>query len=260
MGPFGNWKKKSDYPTVKTRPLEIWVWEFLRRNRDYQRDWEFERAHIPNGQTIMGKPSDYAISTNATRKDRTYYIEKYGLPILVNPQIARPEFAFLDFQFTVGRFYRRDSNGEIDELISKSVVAALFNLDYPIKQQLASVKLSLMEFQETREAIVGIEPKGSRLRTVNWVDHLRILDAKALGVSTREIAFVLFRGTTNDKTTEYAGNRMVNDRLNTARYMCEKGFHFIILQEEGVEKRKKQKAIRERNSLLKEKLAKLKKN
>jgi hypothetical protein len=38
--PLANWKNRSEYPDPKNASGVEWAWEFLRRNQDYQKDYD----------------------------------------------------------------------------------------------------------------------------------------------------------------------------------------------------------------------------
>ncbi len=96
-----NWKDESEYEYLKKKdvPGYQWRWEFLRRNPEYQKDWEMQRD-IYNEMVETGN-WDFKILPNAKRltdgylfKDNIDYIEmmnhvkypsKWGLVYLIAP-------------------------------------------------------------------------------------------------------------------------------------------------------------------------------
>lgn len=59
-----NWRKPKEYPPLDI-PLEGWAWEFLRRNREYQKQWNFYVDKTAEFAQAFGPPSKWSPEVKA---------------------------------------------------------------------------------------------------------------------------------------------------------------------------------------------------
>ena len=240
LGPFADWKDVSTYPDLQETEIELWVWEFLRRNSEYQRNWELESGLYPefkNSNELV--PSIYqhnidpeiAIFTSNTKKGRQHYLDSYELQYLINPAVRRPELFFLNFRFLPGRV---DSSGKYADLnpdLPEDFAYITIDLNYPIERQLFLARLRVEEMQVVNKLVWDRIKRGKQQRSSEWQVYLRVLDAEMQGVIVKEIANILYPHISNKKP-DYNGNQTVRDDIESAKLLRDVGFKYFILQQD----------------------------
>jgi hypothetical protein len=251
-------------PTGMTR--ERWAWEFLRRNADYQREWE---------QLLASGAADEIIAQEEITRDHPHlYIysqpplesQRWGLVVYCNPRTPQPRS--LCFPRSFGRIilgtllkhfqrkseppdhtvikrsirggllenFRRDTAVTRHDLRSQSYpltlteeqAAVIFDLSQPLDPQLKAVGVSLRKYQEHYIEKREITKTVTRHHVNNWVRYLRALDAQATGASLDAIAEVLLPQHSNTYP-EYMGRKRAVDTLQQARTLVDGGYRKILL-------------------------------
>lgn len=239
FGPFAIWTDASQYPDPDSTPIEQWVWEFVRRNHQYQADWkseseaypryEVDDEFIPRMFQFQVDP-DVAIYTRHTRRGRKHYLDEYGLQYLINPTVANPEPFYLHFAFKPGRVVSPRPYGDLERHQPDNYVYVTIDLDYPLERQFLIARTELQQRLLAEELVFNRKPRGRQKRSSEWPGYLRVLDADEAGVGIRQIAEVLYPTLANVKP-DYNADRTVRDDLVAANKLRDEDFRYIVLQQ-----------------------------
>ncbi len=185
-----NWKDSSRYPDSENTTAYQWAWEFLRRNPEYQEDYEIYSC------CLECKPKDKDFDEKYDKK--LILEDKYSFSPLAPPDKDDP-FSRYRHGWDVLKvpmfkahvvWGENPENGEIDNLfsydLSPSQFGIVFDLAEPRQKQIDFVNLM---FNQLRGAY---KPPGFKSRFHDYADHLRILDAKAAGATHLEILREMF--------------------------------------------------------------------
>ena len=243
-----NWKELKDYEFTKTLNSKKWAWEFLRRNPEYIKEWEKELPlELERTKILLSDPetkdwpeldgyrkntpesSHFIIPGQSLDK----YFKKWGILNLVNPAqdnpFPNPFNQFPSYQYgnvrggNIG--YSRYLN---DSFPDGPYISIVYDISHPLKPQIANAQKILLKIQKdkVKEGKTLIDrPKKHK---DNWIEYLRILDAKAKNVSNEEIARVMFPNLSNEYPS-YAGNEKVRKSFKRAEYLTRKGYREIAL-------------------------------
>jgi len=196
-----DWKRTEDYAFTETLGDQGWAWQFLRRNKDYQKDWTAE-LKIYMARVEQEGWSDKLISIDSPYFEvnpyKPDYEFKWGMYLLRNPQTDRP--ITLDIGVPPSRGIYSGRGGKMlsgDEIISRIIIpegcaAVVFDLSKPIKQQLKNASQILLTRQKVLEQEEGLKITRQKNHKSNWVNYLRVFDAKTIGASNREISRIIF--------------------------------------------------------------------
>ena len=258
-----DWRNEADYAYLQEPPgtdaaenptgmtSERWAWEFLRRNADYQREWE---------QLLASGAADEIIRQEEgfTRDHPHLYIysqpysqpplesQKWGLVVYCNPKTPQPRS--LCFPRSFGRIisgaqlkYLQRKSGTPDRAVTRhdlrrqsyplwleqEQAAAIFDLSQPLNPQLKAVGASLRRYQKSYREKGEIAYKVPRRHVENWARYLRALDAQDAGASRDDIAEVLLPQYANIYPT-HTGRKRAVDTLKQARQLVDDGYREIL--------------------------------
>lgn len=184
---LADWRDPAQYPPPETTPLPRWHWEFLRRNGDYQTDFERylslgvdasarnERERLARKYGLEGIMLDY----------RELYLELFRSP-------RRAERArLIQWQTT---WVAEDKDGHrveghledmsyLDPRLRQHECCVVFNLRMPLEDQL----------QGARERVIGLQMRylEKRGRIENYPLYLRLIDADAADAGKDEMRQIL---------------------------------------------------------------------
>ncbi|MGH8245616.1 MAG: transcriptional regulator domain-containing protein [Gammaproteobacteria bacterium] len=184
---LADWRNPAQYPPPETTPLPRWHWEFLRRNGDYQADFERylglgvgasaqnERERLAHKYGLEGIMLDY----------REPYLELFRSP-------RRPEPARLVQWQTTWVAEDEDGNrieGHLEDLsyldprLRQHECCVVFNMRMPLEDQL----------QSARKRVVGLQRRYTEKRGCieNYPLYLRLIDADAAGADEFEVRTIL---------------------------------------------------------------------
>jgi hypothetical protein len=236
-----DWRKEEDYPDPgKTEPAH-WAWEFLRRNPDYQKDFQdhcgpFTVELTPSGDYTLISPDDprllkglelsklYGIHIMCDPA-RPYFENGTAQVVFNNIELAQPPCITVDdlphplpekVDLTSAWDWGGDNPAsELAETIRNilpqqvSEVTAKFDVSEPIEWQLKNIE----EYLRLRQSALFPQNKTSnRNHWDRYRTYLRILDAEVAGVPDNEVAPILYPDTPN----EYPDNQAI-DTLKKAR-------------------------------------------
>lgn len=211
-----NWKNPDDYRFTERLSRELWAWEFLRRNPDYQRDWawfwstwqalEAEYGSPPNRDFIRWKsdPRAYVIengegvcygSDSCKVDGEKILIEcwlgaKWGFykfpldPATDEPSVGE-QLAWREVAVAIEQF-GPDDIGRITPDGPEVVLG--FDLTLPLKEQLEAAKTWLVARQHRLRKEGAILMKSISAQRDYLTLCLRTLDALSQGAGEDEIA------------------------------------------------------------------------
>jgi hypothetical protein len=186
---IADWRDKSAYPIAGDETLlACWHWEFLRRNMDYQRDFDEFKA-LTDG---LGD-----------REKKHKLARKYGLDEILfdyrddlaglfksprDPEMIRT----VRWQTA---WVREDQEGfliegnmenldYLDPVLRQHELGVIFNVRHPVDKQIENAHRVLLQEYKRHE-----EKRG---RIENYQIYLRLLDADVMVVSYDEIAEVIY--------------------------------------------------------------------
>jgi hypothetical protein len=214
MAAFENWLDPSSYPTANSfkqcerlegDPLhtnKAWAWQFLRRSGGYRSDYD-----------------------NKKSRGAKYFTQKYGLTFPLPYSLSDPEY--IPFHQTLGLGEVTSAERPIKTIdLSKGKVGLVFDLNLPLKFQLALAEIQLQDLQEQH---IAPSSRPKRKRITEFVRYLRIIDAKDKGVTNRDIStqFIkegLYSVTPKGSDTYYQGQQTVERDWHTARKLMGGGY------------------------------------
>jgi hypothetical protein len=215
-----DWRVASNYANSSRRQ---WAWEFLRRNKQYQQLWK--RLIGPNygsatlnsnwndqGPRAPGRRARVQIQGHPTPNEpfRTkFHIASYPPPAPWERK-AKLKFDSETIPYDRGRTGcpYREVSGEIGE----NEIVMWFNLDWPFRQQIANAEKLLKRVGKNTQA---------RARPGSYREHLRVLDALAVGKTIKEIATELYPG-------QPTGIQRVRDHKKAAERLRDRDFWRIV--------------------------------
>jgi len=145
-----SWKEPDAYEYVENLSPSGWAWEFLRRNRDYQADWD---ADPESESTAL----------------------KWGLQRMVDPADSEPEGLAFSLPTFGGAFV---GERRVATEVPAGRVLYTFDLTLPITPQIKKAHRDLLLFQEMEQEIDSIpRVRKPRSHVSRWTGYLRVLDA-----------------------------------------------------------------------------------
>lgn len=219
MPVFADWKDETAYPTAGEETLLArWHWEFLRRNKEYQRDFDQFKL-LPEDSSGKGRKQLLA--------------RKYGLDGIMldyrddlkelfqsprNPEKIRT----VRWQTT---WVREDRDGNLiegdmdnldylDPVLRQHELGVIFNVRHPVDQQVENARKVLL-----RECNRHQEKRG---RIENYSLYLRLLDADAMNAGYDEIAEIIYP----EVEIRLARKRIEAD-MNSARQLRDVNYRYI---------------------------------
>lgn len=227
MNGFPDWSNKEQYPE---KPDELtytqWAWEFLRRNKSYQADYN-----------AVQEISDVA----ERQRQSTQIARQYDLAVgLLDPLIVT---AWQLPRACIFVRYPRFSVHE-EDLHAPIKVSLTFDISLPLDAQLREAKkilhLRIEEQSKSKPRLFSEVPplvqKRERISFQNLVDYLRVLDADDAGATEYDIAAIVFSELDNDNSDKYAGNTRVKNHLMAAQKLRDGAYRKICLRDANVYK------------------------
>jgi len=216
-----DWKNDADYEFTEDLDSDRWGWEFLRRNSDYRDDWNkvLQTLYQNTPAHMIDIKDDYfCIEQNQIDCKKKWWIARF-----VNPDTDYP--IMLDFVNSYGHIYRNST--KIDLL--QGQVAAIFDLRLPIKRQVELNRSRLLNLQKeyVRKGLIN-KARRPKTQSYHWRSYLRVLDAKTVGASDKEIDEVVFCGKRTHEDDPYYYNKVVRDALKAAKKLVKGGYRDII--------------------------------
>jgi hypothetical protein len=214
-----NWRDPEPYKELLDPDLWNCVaWEFLRRNPEYQRDYEVYHADFGNKQ-IDDDPDgfDYwcAFAEHKWRINRP--IAPYGDEFDGND--------FIDLPFDQIESFKQIG---FNNIIEGPLVLIPVDLSKPLKELEAQLKQQVKWLREEGIKQGTVAPRVNRVLAPRiYVQHLRILDAFAAGATVQEIGDVLAPGAANEPDSRQRDKR-INAAHKAALKMQDGGYRVLI--------------------------------
>jgi len=249
-----DWKNVSEYNYLDNHSDILWGWEFLRRNPDYQKDWE-ENLQLYN----QGKDAISAIRKSAQKSSKrlakvtgrhfdmledmykqtdpnhaAFFLmgngikEKWGWPVLFNPQNPCP--TFLQFfglpkiYFGNQHFFAKKSGKYIGYPIpiESAIFTVEVDLGSSIGPQMARIGEHLIGLQKNYKLLAK---KRITRRYSSWKIYLRVLDAIAAGAKRNNAAPIIFNYKASESDTP---ERQWSENLKQARRIMNAGYRELL--------------------------------
>ena len=209
-----DWRQPHNYRFTESLSVEQWAWEFLRRNKEYQQDWQWFWSTWQTLEARYGKPPErdfqrwkkdadaYRIVDDASgecRADQDKVLiecwmgEKWGFyKFPLDPATQRPLIGEQLSWREVDELVHLVEDADSPFLDGQAVHVTLgFELDLPLRRQLEVAR----RFLQLRQARLRREGKIT-LRLVSnqkdrWCVMLRLLDGMQEGVALEVVYAVL---------------------------------------------------------------------
>jgi Proteobacterial transcriptional regulator-like domain len=206
---------RGAYPDTKKASAHQWAWEFLRRNPEYQRLWE--KVIKPTYKCKTLEREKHSGPILAFKKK--FHIMATDLEPLPSPSEDEAKDLSFDAPFILLR--APDGRGPIEFpcAIEQNEMLVFFNLSWPILPQLALVKEALIQAERAEHQAARF-----RRRANHYPTYLRLLDAKAAGVGTRELVETLYAKLSNANALQ-----TMRDHFRAAKRLRDKDFWLIAL-------------------------------
>ena len=231
--------------------------QFLRRNPEYQEDYENWRALLDTLPADCNQlPSDdmrFWVCDPPAKADETFkeYVirvggpwrrtfrvkalpEKYGFDYgagrgLVPPEQKRfPSMFFTDDIFRFLDHIPGLPNDRYGVKVGEFEIWVRFNLEWPIDIQLKRAKKWLENHQSYLKKERSLEPIENRNQINKFPYYLRLLDAEASGADPKTMAAVLLSDQ-EDEHPDYRASKNIRYGLKRARRLRDRDYRFISL-------------------------------
>lgn len=252
-----DWTSADNYPSSDTDVTRMtqWAWEFLRRNSIYQKDydrakelsWEF--TEDPSRAEYVSLCKKYGIENMCDPSSQfTSDIEqKLGFPNINTPNIKFVDHRdWLGYQQSIEDPYDRD-HSRVGNVAPKYFLAAIIpsqehelTIKLDLSQPLPWVLKGVIDTIKSCWSIYhwGEGPEKNHNKTPgSYKEYLRILDARAQGISHGEIAKVLHAGIPNPRP--YPVSELLRKQEIRANQLRDREYQFLP----GLEKHNSERSI-----------------
>jgi len=207
-----DWRDRPTYEGLASLTDTLWRWQFLRRHAEYRQDWKihaqgtYERElSCYGGNVERVLPLDHPdfkadivyLAVNHTRaleevinfNEACERLDRYGLRGcgMPAPWIDRPSKIFFDETDGAVLEGTGDKIGPLRVSLGQAMY--MFDLKKPIAQQIKKAAKKLIGIQRFRMR----KKVDQRLHRELWPDYLRILDARAEGITFSKMGQTILR-------------------------------------------------------------------
>lgn len=209
------WDNPADYEYCVRHTPGQWAWEFIRRNPEYQQEWEkqwkewnegnLRRPALPRARTAPGAPDFFADPKSTDfallppQSGENLYGNRWWLTFYFHPEVTHPaHLEFNSWEFCILPFDTSEFTPELSEKLcfhfKKHAFPVLFDPRFPLPVQLQKAEIALKTQQrEYTERRLTILQKQSPLPAAEtMIDYIRVLDSIGAGVRCKVSAPVLF--------------------------------------------------------------------
>lgn len=208
---MADWKHSTDYTFTETLSPEEWAWQFLRRNPDYQTDWQWFHATWSVLEDEYGRPpardfhrwqKDPRAFRKAVTSDQEdgeslliecWMGQKWGFyKFPIDPAVERPQLGTELLWRDIAVSPKVIEAGDADWLgANMAKVAYGFELSQPLAPQFEQAQrfLRLLQRQRCKQGSLSMETLQTRQH--EWRRYLRYLDAEAAQAAPEQIIEVL---------------------------------------------------------------------
>lgn len=209
-----DWRNPAAYP--ERLPRRQWRWEFLRRCKDYQADFEkfhpeYFRNQVEEYRGVPLPEGDSWESHFCSLAEVPGSQDKYGVNFLFDPAEPKPPLGpFFAMEYPYGVTFAGEERHE--EMEAQNIKLMAFDLKRPLAPQIKKADRYLGLIQSE---LVG-SPREQRNHRTKWARYLRVLDGKAADAKANHIARVLKLRPT-DRAAGFDPERLVSETLGQAR-------------------------------------------
>ena len=225
-----DWKDSKNYPNPDEADNSQWAWEFLRRNENYQADYQKYSTQPRQGFLPLELRQKYGLDANSAFLNPAS--SSYWEVLDENPlQMISLRFRGTTLKVTTPEF-DEESQRYIGQVRTdqEDVFAIHFDLHAQIKPQILQVEKYLLEKCKVKQCN-GRNP--GLLLT-----YLRLLDAQQVGISKPDMVNVLFKDKEGD-----SGKRSVENGLIAATTLRDHGYRHLYISPRYAKTKTKEPAI-----------------
>jgi hypothetical protein len=232
-----NWRNKEDYAYTSSNKLEHWVWEFMRRNSLYIKEWEEEFNKFNEGTSKNCENLEFIKLTDAqsfwnfsdsTKDDFVLdigRINNWGIVYLVNPSLARPTKLLFRRPTNLNvLLMNEEDKKQLMRMPLNSMVGSL-SFDLPLSVQLPMFTKTFLELQKKECKRMRGMQKITKHKSKLWMNYLRCLDAKKEGVERKEAAAIIFSNSSGASDTP---ERQWSEAMRQAKAMVDSGYKDLM--------------------------------
>ena len=177
-----DWKDDNQYPDTSKTSAQRWAWEFLRRNPNYQQDWDRYVGIL--------KPIDERLKDGSYKKETSDNINRlfsdaYG--VSPPPHPSRDNCEGIRFERSKLVAASAHTGRNVNYKLSDGELLLSFDLYLPIGPQIEKARRALelhsKDFQEIHYIKTGTNPRKQQA----WKRYLRLLDAESDGAKQSEM-------------------------------------------------------------------------
>ncbi|GEM_PF-3461295 len=221
-----DWKDPSQYPDPKKTSGKQWAWEFLRRNPQYQNNFN-EVINLPKkraGNFLLNDPASYiwnperkyfktkkeyetfdkyiarlqrsGLKFNPPIHKKRFYADKWGVKRMVSPE--EDDYNIVEFYKSLLPVRLMKSPDDFENLINEGIdreeiypneIILGINLERSVESNICEIKRIIQE----KKNKLDLRNKVIRKERNYFSRYLRILDARALGISYQNIGKIIFK-------------------------------------------------------------------
>jgi hypothetical protein len=192
--------------------MDVWAWEFLRRNEEYRKFW-IEKVVPFNKVRIWAREYDEELKL------------RFGVLAPIDPSVATVPRFIADYTYWRDWRDRKDEaeDGPVTLPLTKFHVAMVVDLRLSLNTQFTRLSETTKKYQDSLKSTGEIDPKNPR-KSPKYRIYLRILDAKASGARRPEIEKTLFPNATN--ADQYRSKKF-DYHLKEARRLRDSGYRAL---------------------------------
>jgi hypothetical protein len=247
------WTDASAYPPREGTRMRRWAWEFLRRNPEYQMDYERWIRNAPQrwpgpekdlkwyqcdppalpGETYAKYERRLERAKITERKFKPLNLvlrEKYHIALNYIPAPEDDDPPSFTTNMTGPFLFGPQREVHWHDGLAAEQAIYVFDLAGSLEAQ---CERALQIMQVRRDQLVKSRPelRDRRARTDRFQDYLRVLDAFAAGARAKDIASVLFPNLLDDASTGYGMSQNVRNYRKAAIELRDGGYRFLPFSE-----------------------------
>ena len=184
-----DWRNTDEYPKPAELGREHWAWQFLRRNEQYQNDWESLSRNTPRQESKISGGDFFVFS------DEWYeFASNWGISgPAPNPSEDQPKGLVFNSSLilTIARF---DESANRQQVLTprneKEIVIRV-----PLERSMSLLKDAFQSIISSQQDTIGFldqKKTPSRFRVDQLPSYLQVFDADSLGIDLQTFVSELF--------------------------------------------------------------------